>query len=200
MEQSARMATVGTAGSPLLAPELEVRLYKAVLRIRRTEEILADRYKEKEMRTPTHFGTGQEAVAVGVCQALTEKDVVYTHHRCHNHYLAKGGDFFKGRGCGQCRQTGYKGRTVITEILEMTPEIKELIMKGGTSEEIKVLAHKIGLSTLRESAIRKALAGETTLEEVVRVTSEDQGMDREKDDKEKEKDKGKKSVVKEKAA
>lgn len=112
---------------------------------------------------------------------------------------SKAGSFYKGRGCGQCRQTGYKGRTVITEILEMTPDIKELIMKGGTSEEIKVLAHKIGLSTLRESAIRKALAGETTLEEVLRVTSEDQGMDRGKEP-EKENEKGKKSHPKEKAA
>lgn len=103
--------------------------------------------------------------------------------------VTKGAQFYKGRGCGQCRQSGYKGRTVITEILEMGPEIRDLIVQGGTSEEIKALAHKIGLSTLRESAIRKALAGETTLEEVMRVTSEDQGLD-----------KSKKTQVKEKAA
>jgi type IV pilus assembly protein PilB len=89
---------------------------------------------------------------------------------------SKEGSFFKGRGCGQCRQSGYKGRTVITEILEMKPEIRDLIMAGGTSEAIKAKAHEIGLSTLRESALRKALIGETTLEEVVRVTGEDQGL------------------------
>lgn len=93
---------------------------------------------------------------------------------------SKNQTFYKGRGCAQCRQSGYKGRTVITEILEMKPEVRNLIMEGGTSEQIKALAHKLGLSTLRESAIQKALAGETTLEEVLRVTSEDQGLDRTK--------------------
>jgi TPP-dependent pyruvate/acetoin dehydrogenase alpha subunit len=74
-----------------LAPDLEIKLYKSVLRIRRTEETLAELYKEKEMRTPTHFGIGQEAVAAGVCEALEKTDVVYSPHRCHTHYLAKGG-------------------------------------------------------------------------------------------------------------
>jgi pyruvate dehydrogenase E1 component alpha subunit len=47
------------------------------------------------MRTPTHFGIGQEAVAVGVCHSLRRDDVVYSHHRCHNHFLAKGGSVYK---------------------------------------------------------------------------------------------------------
>lgn len=68
-----------------------IRLYKSVYRIRRTEETLAELYKQQEMRTPTHFGIGQEGVAAGVCEALRSDDVVYTHHRSHNHYLAKGG-------------------------------------------------------------------------------------------------------------
>ncbi len=68
-----------------------IRFYKELLRIRRVEEILADEYRTGSMRTPTHFGIGQEAVAVGVCEALTRDDVVYTHHRSHTHYLAKGG-------------------------------------------------------------------------------------------------------------
>lgn len=62
------------------------------MRIRCAEETLADLYKEQEMRTPTHFSIGQEAVAVGVCAALDRDDVVYSGHRCHAHYLAKGGD------------------------------------------------------------------------------------------------------------
>ncbi|MDP3561071.1 MAG: thiamine pyrophosphate-dependent dehydrogenase E1 component subunit alpha [Legionellaceae bacterium] len=70
-------------------------LYKEILRLRLSEEKLTELYKAQEMRTPTHFGTGQEAIAVGVCQALANDDVVYSHHRCHNHYLAKGGSFFK---------------------------------------------------------------------------------------------------------
>jgi TPP-dependent pyruvate/acetoin dehydrogenase alpha subunit len=72
-------------------PEQEIALYKAMLRVRRAEESLAELYKEKEMRTPTHFGIGQEAVAVGICEALQTTDITYSHHRCHAHYLAKGG-------------------------------------------------------------------------------------------------------------
>jgi TPP-dependent pyruvate/acetoin dehydrogenase alpha subunit len=62
-----------------------------MMRIRITEETLADLYKEQEMRTPTHFSIGQEAVAVGICSALNRDDVAYSGHRCHAHYLAKGG-------------------------------------------------------------------------------------------------------------
>lgn len=75
----------------ILPPDLEISLYRNMLRVRNAEETLAELYKEKEMRTPTHFGVGQEGVAVGVCDALRKDDVVYTHHRCHTHYLAKGG-------------------------------------------------------------------------------------------------------------
>jgi pyruvate dehydrogenase E1 component alpha subunit len=74
-----------------LPPDREISLYRNMLRVRHAEERLAELYKEKEMRTPTHFGVGQEGIAVGVCDALRVDDVVYTHHRCHTHYLAKGG-------------------------------------------------------------------------------------------------------------
>jgi TPP-dependent pyruvate/acetoin dehydrogenase alpha subunit len=74
-----------------ITSDLRIHLYKELLRIRRTEEILSDEYRKGTMRTPTHFGIGQEAVAVGVCETLAPDDVVYTHHRSHTHYLAKGG-------------------------------------------------------------------------------------------------------------
>ena len=74
-----------------LPAQTEIALYRSLFRTRHAEETLAALYKEKEMRTPTHFGIGQEAVAVGVCEALRRDDVVYSHHRCHTHYLAKGG-------------------------------------------------------------------------------------------------------------
>src|SRR6266508_3476765 len=64
-----------------------------MMRIRCSEETLAELYaREQEMRTPTHFSMGQEAIAVGVCAALEPTDVAYSGHRCHAHYLAKGGD------------------------------------------------------------------------------------------------------------
>lgn len=69
------------------------RLIRDMVRIRTVEEILADYYRdEQEMRTPTHFSIGQEATAVGVCSATTVEDWVYSGHRSHAPYLAKGGD------------------------------------------------------------------------------------------------------------
>lgn len=67
-------------------------LYQSMLRIRLVEEAIADHYAEGEMRCPVHLSIGQEAAAVGVCAALAPTDKVYSTHRCHAHYLAKGGD------------------------------------------------------------------------------------------------------------
>jgi TPP-dependent pyruvate/acetoin dehydrogenase alpha subunit len=86
-----------------------IDLHKRLLRLRITEETLAARYREQEMRTPTHFGTGQEAIAVGVCAALRQSDVVFSHHRCHNHYLAKGGGVFELASELYGRATGCSG-------------------------------------------------------------------------------------------
>jgi len=66
--------------------------YYGLIKIRLTEETIADRYKEQEMRCPVHLSIGQEAVAVGVSQCLEKEDVIFSTHRCHSHYLAKGGD------------------------------------------------------------------------------------------------------------
>lgn len=67
-------------------------LYRDMLRIRMIEEAIANQYSESEMRCPVHLSTGQEAAAVGVCAALAPSDKIYSTHRCHAHYLAKGGD------------------------------------------------------------------------------------------------------------
>jgi TPP-dependent pyruvate/acetoin dehydrogenase alpha subunit len=74
---------------------LHQQMFVSMLRLRKTEQKLAEIYKEQIIRTPAHFGIGQEAVAVGVCDALSPSDVVYSHHRCHNHYLAQGGSLYK---------------------------------------------------------------------------------------------------------
>lgn len=66
-------------------------LYYQMLRIRMVEQAIADRYSEQKMRCPTHLSIGQEAVAVGVSSVLTAADKVYSSHRAHAHYLAKGG-------------------------------------------------------------------------------------------------------------
>lgn len=83
-----------------------------MLRIRRIEEALADRYAEQEMRCPMHLCIGQEAIAVGVCAALSAEDAVFSNHRAHGHYLAKGGNLdamvaeLYGRAGGCCGGRG----------------------------------------------------------------------------------------------
>jgi TPP-dependent pyruvate/acetoin dehydrogenase alpha subunit len=67
-------------------------LYRGMLRIRRVEEAIAKRYAAQDMRCPVHLSIGQEGVAVGVCAALERRDGVFSNHRSHAHYLAKGGD------------------------------------------------------------------------------------------------------------
>lgn len=79
---------------------------------------------------------------------------------------------YKGFGCGNCLETGYLGRTAISELLVVNDEIKELIIQRQGSHVIKKAAIDNGMSTLREDGLRKALAGETTLEEVYRVTQD----------------------------
>jgi len=75
----------------LIPPERLKTFYVQMARIRRAEEAIVALYPEQEIRCPTHLAIGQEAVAVGVCQALRDGDTVLSGHRCHAHYLAKGG-------------------------------------------------------------------------------------------------------------
>jgi len=97
---------------PEEATALLERAYRSMLRIRRIEERIAERYAEQEMRCPVHLSIGQEAAAVGACLALTPADQVVSTHRCHGHYLAKGGDLpamlaeIYGRATGCCGGRG----------------------------------------------------------------------------------------------
>jgi len=74
-----------------IPPQRLKAFYVQMARIRRAEEAIVALYPEQEIRCPTHLSIGQEAVAVGVCQALRDSDAVLSGHRCHAHYLAKGG-------------------------------------------------------------------------------------------------------------
>ena len=78
--------------------------------------------------------------------------------------------FMRGKGCSFCYNTGYKGRTGIYELLEVTPEIRELILEKSSASEIGVLAKAQGMQTLRESAIEKMLYGITSADEVMCMT------------------------------
>jgi type IV pilus assembly protein PilB len=78
--------------------------------------------------------------------------------------------FYRGEGCIQCAGTGYKGRSAISELLDLSDEIREMLIERRPSADIKKAAKKSGMVFLRESAVARALAGLTTLEEINRVT------------------------------
>lgn len=83
------------------------------------------------------------------------------------------GTFYAGKGCDECRGTGYRGRVGIFELLAITPELREMILQRRSSAELKQFAQK-SMITMAQDAFQKASAGETTLEEIVRVTAGDQ--------------------------
>jgi general secretion pathway protein E len=78
----------------------------------------------------------------------------------------------RGKGCVQCRKTGYRGRIAIFEMFKTTERVRKLVGRQTSLEEITKVARQEGMSTLRENAIRTMLRGVTTYGEVLRVTSE----------------------------
>lgn len=82
--------------------------------------------------------------------------------------------FYHGRGCEECHHTGYKGRTALLEALKVDEQVKSMVIKEVSLEQIKEWAIKEGrLITLRDDGLNKALSGSTTIEEIYRVTARD---------------------------
>jgi type IV pilus assembly protein PilB len=84
--------------------------------------------------------------------------------------LADAGVFFEGAGCIECGGTGFKGRTAICELLDLTDNIREIILARRPSSEVKKAAREEGMRSLRESAVERVLSGVTTLREINKVT------------------------------
>ncbi|MEE9613154.1 MAG: type IV-A pilus assembly ATPase PilB [Desulfatiglandales bacterium] len=111
------------------------------------------------------------------------KDCMEEEHQVPENALIKMGvpeeevkDFkmvVKGKGCDTCLDTGYKGRVALYEVMPITEEIRELILVGASTSEIKQEAMNQGMKTLRQSGIQKIKEGITTIEEVVRTTAVD---------------------------
>ncbi|NOR15007.1 MAG: type IV-A pilus assembly ATPase PilB [Candidatus Aminicenantes bacterium] len=80
---------------------------------------------------------------------------------------------YKPNGCQECHNTGYKGRTALFEVMEVTDAIKDMILSRASSREIKKMAMEQGMSTLRRSGLVKIKAGVTSVEEVLRETVRD---------------------------
>jgi len=89
-----------------LSDSAQILLLREMLRIRVFEETVADLVIQKQIVTPCHLYTGQEAVAVGICHSLRDEDQVFSTHRSHGHYLAKGGGMQEAMAELFCRVTG----------------------------------------------------------------------------------------------
>ena len=105
--------------------EILTALYERMLLIRKVEEKIAELYPEQEIKCPTHLSIGQEACAAGVCTALEQNDYVFSTHRCHSHYLGKGGDVKQmfaelyGRSTGCAKGKGGSMHLVDPEVSMM---------------------------------------------------------------------------------
>ena len=86
---------------------------------------------------------------------------------------AKAMKVFKGRGCDNCSQTGYRGRMGVYEVMPFTAKLKEAVLAGTNSLELKRMAVIEGMKTLRMSALSKVAEGATTLEEALANTATD---------------------------
>ena len=84
--------------------------------------------------------------------------------------LAETHEFFEGTGCIECGGTGYRGRTALCELLDLTDELREMILAQAPASEIKQVMRAKGMRFLRESAVEKVLSGITTLREINKVT------------------------------
>jgi type IV pilus assembly protein PilB len=119
-------------------------------------------------------------VASSVCLAVAQRLVKRICNECKEAYEASveekeimGLDpkqkltLYRGKGCKNCRQTGYAGRAAVHEVLEMSSEIKRILLEGGSMEAVREKAAESGMESLRECGFRKAREGITSIESVL---------------------------------
>jgi type II secretory ATPase GspE/PulE/Tfp pilus assembly ATPase PilB-like protein len=108
------------------------------------------------------------------CKQLTGYPVDYLNEI--GALVSPGFQYYKGAGCDNCRQTGYRGRAAIYEICVLTEGMRRLIISKATGGDLKQRATFDGMETLRQDGWRRVVLGQTTVEEVVRVTQSDEGI------------------------
>jgi type II secretory ATPase GspE/PulE/Tfp pilus assembly ATPase PilB-like protein/CheY-like chemotaxis protein len=131
---------------------------------------------------------GMEAYKIGaalrgvVAQRLMRRlclacRAVATHplHPKLSSYLPRGTVLYEAVGCSECAQTGYRGRFAVVEILELNQDIEHLVSAGATADLIAAAARKAGMKSLFESGLAHVLSGETSAEELLRVTDPPRG-------------------------
>jgi type IV pilus assembly protein PilB len=112
-----------------------------------------------------------------VCQECKAKDESITNEQLLSAGLsaeeARSTTPVVGRGCRTCSETGFKGRIALYEVMELTEELKDFVLNGASTAELKREAIRMGMMTLRRSALNRLTDGTTTLSEVLRVSAAD---------------------------
>ena len=119
---------------------------------------------------------GQRLVRVLCPECKTLDETVRTRELVHNVPALQGATVFRAVGCKACRMTGYSGRQALFELMTMTPGIRQVLLRGGSSLETKETARREGMKTLIEDGWRQVRMGATTPAEVLRVSKEDDSM------------------------
>ena len=104
------------------------------------------------------------------CKRPVKLDAKLLEESAMDPALARTQQFYEGAGCIECGGTGFKGRTAICELLDLSDRIREMILDRRPASEIKKAAHEEGMRFLRESAVEKVLLGQSTLREINKVT------------------------------
>ncbi len=128
---------------------------------------------EPYMVAPSIIGVLAQRLAARICENC--KEPYYPTREVLKKYFREEGltdvPFFRGRGCGSCRGTGYKGRVAFHELVLITEEIRTLITNRASVQQITTAAAKVGFKPLRYDGLKKVLLGLTTIEEIEANTS-----------------------------
>jgi type II secretory ATPase GspE/PulE/Tfp pilus assembly ATPase PilB-like protein len=135
------------------------------------------------------MGAAPFLVSSSVCAVLAQRLMRRLCQRCKESYQpsetelvaagfepaeTRGRTFYRAKGCDECRGSGYRGRFGIYELLEMSPELRESVFKHEPTHRLRELARSTGgMASLRHDALKKALQGETSPAEVLRVLSKE---------------------------
>jgi len=161
MPQSIKFDISDISGETLL------ELYRMMLKIRKVELKIEELYPQDEMKTPVHLCIGQEAVAVGVCAHLNADDYVFSNHRGHGHYIAKGGDIKAMVAELYNRETGCsRGRGGSMHLIDPSVGLLGSSSIVGGCVPIATGA-ALGSVLKRESRISVAFFGDAAVEEGV---------------------------------
>ena len=165
-EETAKIATEAALTGHMVLTTLHTN--NAVQAVLRLVEMGVDPY----MVAPAINGVMSQRLVGRVCDHCKEayqprKDVLLKYFTPES---IKKTSFYRGTGCAKCHKTGFAGRVAVHEIVEISERMRDLISESASVAEIHKEAKRLGYKSLREDALKKALLGITTLEEVERVT------------------------------